>query len=168
MISSSRQITNDLYRNVISTTLNFTKLLLSNLYEYTNSITYLLHYWYKLCIDISRYGEDSYFELRQLLFSSVNGIVKMYIQKRIQDCGDWVFDKEDDALMSVDSLYYELLYIGSISRYQYGENVKDIISLFDDINKQYIVRYFIHIHLKSHSHSHSHSFEITHRTIIDS
>lgn len=69
------------------------------------------------------------------------GIINYYINKRLSDCSTWVNDKEDDVLMNMESIYWELYYVGCISRFQYESTVKEIIKLFDDLNKQYMNEY---------------------------
>lgn len=61
------------------------------------------------------------------------------MNKRLNDVPNWIQEKEDDPLMNTESIYWELLYIGSIFRFQYDQNISELLSLFDDINKQYMV-----------------------------
>lgn len=104
-------------------------------------MTYLFHYWYSLCSDTGRFTSDAYQTIREYLQTNVIGIINYYINKRLSDCSTWVNDKEDDVLMNMESIYWELYYVGCISRFQYESTVKEIIKLFDDLNKQYMNEY---------------------------
>lgn len=127
------------YQSLISCTANFTQVLLNNLYEYSNSLAYLFHYWYKLCQDMSRFTSETYTAVREYLYTNVTGILNYYLNKRLSDCSEWVCDKEDDMLMNIDSIHWELVYLGSMVRFQYENSAKEILTLFDDLNKQYMV-----------------------------
>ena len=138
-ICSIRQYDAESYQNVITCTANLTQLLINNIDEYSNSITYLLHYWYKLCIDIGHFSTDAYLPLRSFLQTTILSILRCYMNKRLNDVPSWIQEKEDDPLMNSESLYWELFYIGSIFRFQYEQNISELLSLFDDLNKQYMV-----------------------------
>lgn len=128
-----------MYQNVISCTANLTQMLINNIDEYSNSLTYLLHYWYKLCKEIGHYTSESYQRLRGYLHTTVLSILRCYVSKRLNDVSNWIQDREDDPLMNSEAIYWELYYIGSMFRYQYYQSSSEIITLFDDLNKQYMV-----------------------------
>ena len=88
---------------------------------------------------MSRFTSENYAPVREYLYTNIIGVLNYYLNKRLSDCSDWVCDKEDDMLMNIDAIYWELFYLGSMVRFQYESAAKEILTMFEDLNKQYMV-----------------------------
>lgn len=139
MISNIRILNDSAFKQLISLATSFTTTLVNSIYDYTNSLSYLFHFWYRLCQDIGRLRSDIYLPLNEFLETQLLQILQVYTSKRIGDVDDWVDGADDDPLTTIDASNLELTFLGGLIRFQYDKGMKLLSDLYDGVNKEYAV-----------------------------
>ena len=140
IISNIRMLNDAAFRRLISLATAFTTTLVNSIYDSTNSLSYLFHFWYRLCQDVGRLLSEIYIPLNEFLETQLLQILQTYTAKRIGDVDDWLDSADDDPLVAIDASNLELTFLGGMIRFQYDKGLKLLSDLYDGVNKEYAVR----------------------------
>ena len=127
----------------------FTSVLISHIEMYRNSLTYLLHFWSVLAQDLARTGESSLQETKEIMEKLVLQITNQYIQQQLRNVEEYVGSLKDDILCDMDSVFWELKYIGLMLRYKLELGSKLVADLYDEILREYNVALSFVLHCRT-------------------
>lgn len=117
----------------------FTSLLVGDLETYHNSLTYLLHFWSVLAQDLARSVGESLREAREFMEKVVMQITNQYIRQRLGLAEEFLQNLKDDVLCDMDSVFWEMKYIGLLLRYKLDLGSKLVSDLYDALLREYNV-----------------------------
>ena len=127
----------------------FTSLLLGNLEAYHNSLTYLFHFWSVLAQDLARSMGESLREVKEIMEKVVLQLAEQYIRQRLGFAEEFIQSVKDDVLCDMDSVYWEMKYIGLMLRFKLDLGSKLVADLYDALLREYNVALSLLFHCRT-------------------
>ena len=131
----------------------FTSLLLGNLDAYHNSLTYLFHFWSVLAQDLARSMGESLREVKEIMEKVVLQIAEQYSRQRLGFAEEFIQSVKDDVLCDMDSVYWEMKYIGLMLRFKLDQGSKLVAELYDALLREYNVAFWVGFHCRTRAES---------------
>ena len=96
---------------------------------------------------------ESLREVKEIMEKVVLQIAEQYIRQRLGFAEEFIQSVKDDVLCDMDSVYWEMKYIGLMLRFKLDQGSKLVAELYDALLREYNVAFRVGFHCRTRAES---------------